>query len=75
MFIPIDEVYTTEPAAANAVYEIEHGERQRLAISLTQAEGVSPSTLNSNSLDEEPMDGFLCGQPAHYAWRERLWRI
>lgn len=50
--------------------------RKVLAIALTASEGTDPFSLISNSLNEEPCDGVLpLAGEAHFAWRDRLWRV
>lgn len=48
--------------------------RETLAALLTVLDGACPHDLVANTLDEEPHDGVIGSRPAHYAWRERLWR-
>ena len=49
--------------------------REIIARILTVDDGVCPDSLLANTLDEEPLDGVLpCGQQAHFAWRDRLFR-
>ena len=50
--------------------------RKVIAIALTIHEGVDPFSLVSNTLDEEPCDAVLTlAGEAHFAWRDRLWRV
>ena len=65
-----------ETVASNADGNDAFTIRKALAIALTASEGTDPFSLISNSLNEEPCDGVLpLAGEAHFAWRDRLWRV